>query len=186
MPLMTDASQAFTLLRDHGGTWYGQESVTQLQHACQCAHLAEREAAPPHLVIAALLHDLGHLVHQWGEDAAVRGINDGHEVAGAQVLTQLFGSRVATPVRLHVAAKRWLCARESGYWEALSPASQHSLELQGGVFTTAQADEFIQLPQADEAIRLRRWDDSAKDPAAVTPTLDYYSELARQLLLDMP
>jgi len=185
MILVNDASDAISLLRRHGGIWYGQESVTQLQHACQCAHLAERDAAPPHLVIAALLHDLGHLVHELGEDAAVRGIDDGHEVAGAHLLTQFFGSRVATPVRLHVAAKRWLCARESGYWEALSPASQHSLELQGGVFTETQADHFIQLPQAEEAIRLRRWDDFAKDPAAVTPDLDHYAQLARQVLAEM-
>lgn len=169
------------ILRRHGQGWYGQERVTQFQHACQCAHLAEQAGASAPLIIAALLHDIGHLVHQLGEDAAVRGIDDGHEVAGAHLLTRCFGPEVAQPVRLHVAAKRWLCACEAGYWETLSPASQRSLELQGGPYNDHQAAAFLAQPFADDALRLRRWDDLAKDPAAVTPDLDHYAGIAARL-----
>jgi len=172
-----------TVMRDQGRGWYGQEAVTQMQHASQCASLAEHEDAPATLVIAAFFHDIGHLIHHLGEDAAVRGIDDGHEVAGAHLLTRCFGLEVSQPVRLHVAAKRWLCARESGYWESLSPASQRSLELQGGPYTDQQADGFLALPFAAEAIRLRRWDDLAKDPAATTPDLDHYAGLAARITL---
>lgn len=155
-----------------GKARYGGEAVTQLQHALQCAELARRAGASAPLIAAAFLHDLGHLVHGLGEDCADRGIDDRHESTGALLVTRWFGPAVSEPVRLHVAAKRWLCVAEPAYAAGLSPASQRSLALQGGAFSADEGRAWIALPHAREAVALRRWDDSAKDPAAVVPGLD--------------
>jgi len=151
---------------------YGGEAITQLEHALQCAELARQAGASPSLISAAFFHDLGHLLHGLGEDCAERGLDDHHERSGALVLARWFGSDVSEPVRLHVEAKRWLCRAESDYHASLSPASQRSLELQGGVFSHAEADAWIARPHARAAVALRRWDDLAKDPAVVVPGLD--------------
>ncbi|QYE35776.1 HD domain-containing protein [Polymorphobacter sp. PAMC 29334] len=140
----------------HGHRSYG-EGVSQLEHAVQCAMLAEAEGAPPSLVVAALLHDVGHLVED-GESAA----DARHEMVGAAILARVFGAAVVRPCALHVQAKRYLCATEPGYAAALSPASQRSLVLQGGAFDSAASVAFAQRPYAGEAIALRRFDDSGK------------------------
>ena len=117
------------LYAERGTLHYG-EGVTQMEHAVQCAALAEEDGAPPSLIAAALLHDVGHLFED--EDAVLRADHDGrHEIAGAQALKGLFGQAVRAPIALHVAAKRYLCCREPAYFDALSPASQASLALQG-------------------------------------------------------
>jgi [1-hydroxy-2-(trimethylamino)ethyl]phosphonate dioxygenase len=153
--------EIFALFAARGAERYG-ERVTQLDHALQCAELGRREGAPDALVAAALLHDWGHLIEDRGHMAERDGLDGEHEAVGALALSAWFGPEVTQPIALHVAAKRWLCAREAGYYEALSPASKLSLELQGGPFTPAEADEFLARPHADEAIRLRRWDDFGK------------------------
>ena len=158
----------------HGGNEYGAERVSQLQHALQCAALAEAEAAPPSLVAAALLHDIGHLVHGLGEQPAERRIDDRHELVGRQWLARWFGEDVTEPVRLHVNAKRYLTATEPRYFGSLSFASMRSLELQGGPFTPELAAGFIGLPFAQDAVRLRRWDDAAKLPGTATPNLAHF------------
>lgn len=164
-------------LRDRGGAQYGQEAVSQLDHALQCATLAAEANHPPSLVAAALLHDLGHLLHNLGETVAERGIDDRHEHRALPLLRQVFPAAVSEPVRLHVDAKRYLCAIEPGYWESLSPASQHSLTLQGGIYTPTEAAAFMQQPFAAEAVHLRRWDDCAKIPHHPTPDLDHFIPL---------
>lgn len=165
----------FELLERHGAAQYGGEGVTQLQHALQCAALAESAGAAPALVIAALFHDLGHLVHELGEDATESGLDDHHQARGAGLLRQAgLPDAVWRPVALHVEAKRWLVASDAGYAGRLSAESLRSLALQGGAMTAAEGAAFRQQPFAAESITLRRWDDQAKDPEAVVPGLDRY------------
>jgi phosphonate degradation associated HDIG domain protein len=171
---MMTIDDILAVLEAKGGGWYGGEAVTQLEHALQCATLAEAEGAPPALIAASLLHDVGHLVHALGENVADRGVDDRHEERGVAALGTLFGAAVTEPVRLHVAAKRWLCAMEPGYFDTLSATSVHSLALQGGRLTPAEAAVFINRPHATDAVRLRRWDDGAKVPGAATPPLGHF------------
>jgi phosphonate degradation associated HDIG domain protein len=147
-----------SLYAERGGAAYG-EGVSQLEHALQCAALAEAEGAPPSLIAAALLHDVGHL---YEDEADALDIDGRHEIAGAQALKGLFDERVRAPIALHVAAKRWLCLKEPGYFEALSPTSRRSLELQGGVFDTAEVEAFERRPHWQAAVALRRYDDRGK------------------------
>ena len=153
---------------------YGLSEVNQLQHALQCAALAEADGAPPATVLACLLHDVGHMIHQLGENPAGRGIDDVHEQLGADWLARRFGPEVSEPVRLHVAAKRYLCTVESDYFGKLAPDSVRSLELQGGLMSADEVEAFRAHPQHDEAVRVRRFDEAAKDPRASTPDFDHY------------
>ena len=153
---------------------YGLSAVNQLQHALQSAHLAETDGASPATVLASLLHDVGHMIHTLGEDPAGRGIDDVHEELGAKWLAERFGPEVSEPVRLHVAAKRYLCTVESDYFGKLSPDSVRSLELQGGLMSAEELEQFRANPHHAEAVRLRRYDEAAKDPRASTPDFDHY------------
>ncbi len=173
------------LMQRRGAAQYGREAVSQLEHALQCAHLAETAGEPDELVAAALLHDLGHLLaaekEQSVEPASDR--DDLHQFIPLPLLRGLFAEAVLAPIGLHVDAKRWLCAQEPGYFESLSPASVHSLALQGGPFTPEQAQAFEEQPHAQAAIRLRRYDDWAKVPGVATPALAHYASLMRRLAL---
>jgi phosphonate degradation associated HDIG domain protein len=162
------------LLLTKGTRQYGGERVSQCEHALQTACRAARENAPAALVAAALLHDVGHLLHEEGEQPALRGIDDQHEAIGADYLLPVFGPAVAEPVRLHVPAKRYLCATDGGYFARLSPGSVRSLALQGGPFTSEEVAEFQALPFAEDAIRIRRWDEAAKVPRIPTRDLEHY------------
>lgn len=162
------------VLDREGGQRYGREAVSQREHALQCATWAERSGAAPGLVAAALLHDIGHLIDPDAETADAEGQDLRHEATGARWIAQLFGDDVLVPIRLHVAAKRYLTAVEPDYMEKLSPQSVCSLELQGGPFTEAEAERFIAAPFAKDAVMLRRWDELAKDPDAETPDLDHF------------
>lgn len=171
----------FTLMRDiyenAGGQLYdGAEAVTQLDHALQSADLAQKSGAGSHLIVAALLHDIGHLLSGDELGAAARGEDALHESCGAAFLSHWFKDEVTDAIRLHVAAKRYLVATESGYAERLSPASVRSLELQGGAFPADEAAAFRSRPGAEDAILLRRWDDEAKVVDLVTPGFDAYRE----------
>jgi [1-hydroxy-2-(trimethylamino)ethyl]phosphonate dioxygenase len=166
--------QLLDLIATHGARQYGGERVSQEQHALQSALLAETEGVPASLVVAALFHDIGHMLHKDGENAAERGIDDRHEALGGKQLRRVFGPAVAEPVRLHVDAKRYLCASDPGYFGALSAASVRSLELQGGPFSAAEAAAFIARPYAADAVRLRRWDDTAKVAGLATPPIAHF------------
>jgi phosphonate degradation associated HDIG domain protein len=170
------------LLLTKGARQYGGERVSQCEHALQTASLAAREDAPAALIAAALLHDIGHLLHEEGEQPALRGIDDQHEAIGANHLLPAFGPAVAEPVRLHVPAKRYLCATDRGYFARLSPGSVRSLALQGGPFTPDDAAEFRALPFAVDAIRVRRWDEAAKVPGLATPDLERYQAVLESAL----
>jgi phosphonate degradation associated HDIG domain protein len=171
-----------TLLHQAGVRQYGQERVSQLAHALQCAALAEQAEASPALIIACLLHDIGHLVDGGDAELARQGIDAHHEARGAHVLKRYFGPAVTDPVRLHVDAKRYLCAVDDGYYATLSPASVRSLAVQGGVLTPEQAAAFLRQPYAEDAVALRRWDEQAKDPQARPPDLEHFEPYMRALL----
>ncbi len=181
MPLTVN--DIIRLYDERGEAWYGGEAVTQRQHALQGAWLAERDGAADSLVVACLLHDLGHLVHDLGEDAADRGLDDAHEMLAVKELAHLFPPSVLTPIRLHVTAKRFLCTGEPGYFDGLSTASRRSLELQGGPLSESQCAAFKSVSWADDAIQLRRYDDEAKSPDAKTPDLEHFRPLMLRLAL---
>jgi len=152
---------------------YG-EGISQREHALQAAWAAEREGASPALVTAALLHDVGHLLHGLGEDIADKGVDARHEAVGAAFLLRHFGEDVVGPVALHVEAKRYLVAREPGYAALLSAASVRSLELQGGPMSDDEADRFAAKRFAKDALRLRRWDEDAKIVGLETPAPSHF------------
>jgi phosphonate degradation associated HDIG domain protein len=171
---MTLAEEILGLFQGRGGAAYFGESVSMSEHMLQAAHFAQAEAAPPELIIAALLHDVGHLIddvpddiHEWTTDAR-------HEEVGSRWLARRFPASVFEPVRLHVPAKRYLCATEGAYFAKLSPASVLTLELQGGRMSPAETARFEAEPYHREAVRVRRWDDAGKVAGLATPALlDY-------------
>jgi [1-hydroxy-2-(trimethylamino)ethyl]phosphonate dioxygenase len=169
---MTVADEVIDLMNQRGAAAYLGEAVSQLEHALQAAWFATEAGSPRELVLAALLHDAGHLLE---------GIDTRHEIAGYEWLLSRFGPDVAEPARHHVAAKRYLCRVEPEYLARLSEASVESLALQGGPFTAEEAREFEALPYYREAVMLRRWDDRAKVPGMEVPGLESYRAILDEL-----
>ncbi len=168
-------AELVALLADKGQRRYGLHDVTQLQHALQSAMFAERSGGTPALITAALLHDIGHMVHGLGENPAEGGLDDRHEELGHGFLAQYFPPDVTEPIRLHVAAKRYLCATEPVYFALLSPDSVLSLGLQGGPMSPTEVAAFRAEPYGQDAVRLRRWDDAAKVKELATPDLAHFA-----------
>jgi phosphonate degradation associated HDIG domain protein len=164
----------FAAFDSNGAEAYLGEPVTLREHMLQSAAAAEAEEAGDYLVAAALLHDIGHLLHGGDEDAAEHGVDTLHEEVGFRFLERHFPSDVVDPVRLHVDAKRYLVAVDPAYRDQLSPASLISLDLQGGPMSAEEIAAFEQQPHWREACRLRRWDDLGKEPEADVPTLEHY------------
>lgn len=164
-----------------GHRHYG-EDVTELEHALQCATFAQAAGEPPEVVAAALLHDYGHLCHALGEDIAERGVDARHEDLGYALLHGTFTDGIADAARLHVAAKRYLCAKDPGYRVSLSEASARSLELQGGPMSADEAVAFESEPHFALAVRVRRYDDMGKVAGMFTPDLDAFLPLLRACL----
>lgn len=172
---MAATDEIWALFRRWGAERYG-EDVTQEEHARQTAARAEAAGAPPALVVAALLHDIGHLLEAADRDATFG--DPAHDGRGASWLAARgFGPEVTEPVRLHVAAKRYLSAVEPDYGSHLSTASAHTLAHQGGPFDEAAAARFAARPGADQAVALRRWDDDGKVEGLVVPHLDHFRPL---------
>jgi phosphonate degradation associated HDIG domain protein len=169
---MTGIDAIAELFRGPGARDYLGEAVTIGEHMRQAGALAEAAAAPAPLVAAALLHDVGHLLSE--SDAR-------HGSGGARWLSQWFGPAVTEPVRLHVAAKRYLCATEPGYSGLLSAESVRTLALQGGRMTPDQVTAFEALAYARDAVAVRRWDDEAKDPAVTPPGFAHFAALLESL-----
>lgn len=165
---------------------YGLSDVNQLQHGLQAAARAEQNGEPASMIVAALVHDIGHMVHDLGEDPARDGVDDFHEEIGAEFLALHFGPEVVEPVRLHVPAKRYLCAVDPGYFAKLSEDSVRSLALQGGPMSGEEIAEFERNPHADAAVRLRRLDEAAKDPHAVTPPVAHFMMYVDRVLATRP
>jgi len=164
------------LFARRGGEQYTGEPVTQLEHALQTATLAELEDASDEMVTAALLHD-------FGDTPSMHGIDDIHQYRALPFLRGTFGVGVLDAIRLHVDAKRYLCAMQDGYFAALSEDSKRSLALQGGIFNDAQAEAFILQHGAGDAVRLRLWDDAAKTADARTPPLSHFIARAKRCVL---
>lgn len=170
------------LLEQKASGRYGLTLINQQQHALQAAWLAEREARGDALVVAALLHDVGHMVHDLGDNPADAGIDDRHEELGHAWLEQHFGAEVTEPVRLHVAAKRYLCAVEPDYFGKLSPDSVKSLALQGGPMSAEEVADFEALPQHAAAVQLRRYDEQAKVKGLETPPVTHFMPVVARCL----
>lgn len=170
------------LFQQRGGSEYGGESVTQGEHALQAALLAEQSGASPGLILAALLHDVGHLLHDLDEDAPDKGVDDVHEDLGARFLSERLPASVADPVRMHVDAKRYLCAVDPDYFGQLSPPSVTSLRLQGGPMGAEEIERFESEPYYEDAVRLRKWDDMAKVSGLDTPDYTHFLAYIDQVL----
>lgn len=164
------------LFNERGHSEYGGEAVTQLEHALQCATLARQAHASDALITASLLHDVGHILHDLPDNTPDTGIDDFHENLAAQFLEKYFPPSVSEPVRLHVAAKRYICTIEPEYLEHLSAPSIQSFEIQGGMMTEEEIRTFEQNSFHQDAVQLRRWDDLAKDPDWQTDPIETFSE----------
>lgn len=177
---MTDArlEQIADLLTLRADGLYGLSDVNQRQHALQAAWLAEQTGCSDALVTASLLHDIGHMVHDLGDNAAEAGVDDLHEERGYEFLTAWFGPEVTEPVRLH-----YLCATESGYFAKLSKDSVLSLSLQGGPMSSAEVAAFDALPQSAAAVQLRRFDEQAKVRDKETPAVRHFLPVVERCLL---
>jgi phosphonate degradation associated HDIG domain protein len=174
--------RVFALFDERGGSYY-DEAVTQMQHAVQSAALADAENAGAAMTVAALLHDIGHLVvdeHNNQDDFLEE--NEKHELIAATVLSRWFPPSVTSPIALHVAAKRYLVAIDPSYVDGLSQASVQSLLVQGGPMSPVEVVKFRRLRRADDACRLRRWDDGAKVPNRHVPPLEHYRERLESLV----
>jgi phosphonate degradation associated HDIG domain protein len=168
--------------RRGAGAYFG-ESVSMTEHALQAASFAQGAAASPALIVAALLHDIGHLVEEVPEDLADWTADAHHERIGGHWLAGRFRPEVSEPVRLHVPAKRFLLATDATYFARLSPASVITLKLQGGPMTAQEVAKFETERFYREAVRVRQWDDQGKVAGLKTPGLGHYRALIEQLTL---
>jgi gamma-butyrobetaine dioxygenase len=169
------------LFASEGAADYLAEPVSQAAHMLQAAALAEQAGAAPELIAAALLHDVGHFTGARTGQDLMRGTDNCHGEQGAAWLAQWFGPQVTEPVRLHVAAKRYLCAVEPDYYSRLSPASVYTLGVQGGPMRPAEIAEFEASPHAAAACQVRRWDDRAKEPAAAVLPFEHFAPVLTAL-----
>lgn len=179
---MSIIDDVFGLFGRFGDRAYG-EAVDQCAHALQAAHFARVDRASDALVAAALLHDIGQFLQNAGEAAEAEGRDARHETGGAAYLAPYFPQAVTEPIRLHVAAKRYLCAIEPGYHDGLSEASRLSLRLQGGAFSAEEAAAFAAHLFAADAIRLRRYDDLGKQRTLNVAPLESYRQMLEALRL---
>jgi [1-hydroxy-2-(trimethylamino)ethyl]phosphonate dioxygenase len=183
MSLTTEIAALFE--RRGAGSYFG-ERVSMLEHALQAAHFARTEEAPPALVVAALLHDVGHLLEDVPADIEDWHVDARHETVGGDWLARHFGAEVWEPVALHVAAKRYLCATDPAYFGRLSDASVITLRLQGGPMPATEVAAFEGRRFHREAVRLRRWDDQGKIGGWNAPGLDQYLDLIESVRLPAP
>lgn len=180
---MSIVDQIEDIIDRRGAEAYLGEAVTQAEHMLQAAWLAEQEGAGDALVAAALLHDIGHFVGEFGDDYIERGVDNRHEDAGAAILEPWFPPEVVEPVRLHVATKRYLCATDPTYRDRLSAASLRTLALQGGPMSPEEVAAFEANPWRDLAVRVRLWDEAAKVEGLPTPGFAHFRPLLERLLL---
>ncbi len=165
-----------------GAESYLGEQVTMSQHMLQGAFRAEESGAKDELVAAALLHDIGHYTSEFPEDALEKGVNNYHDTAGAAVLAPFFPKVVVDCVRHHVAAKRYLCATDPGYFDRLSEASVHSLRLQGGPMSESEVNAFRNNPNLEDILQVRFWDEDGKDPDLETPPFEHYAPILQRVV----
>lgn len=165
-----------------GAESYLGEEVSMAQHMLQAAQEAEISQADPELIVAALLHDIGHFSNEIPNSVLMKGTNNYHAEAGANFLADYFPRSVTEPIRQHVAAKRYLCATDPQYLSRLSEASVYTLKVQGGPMNPKEVAEFEKSPYLDNYIRVRVWDDAGKDPDKSHPDFSHYRELVQSLV----
>jgi [1-hydroxy-2-(trimethylamino)ethyl]phosphonate dioxygenase len=178
---MSVSTAVLDIFRQRGSGAYFGERVSMTEHALQAAHFAQTEAAPPQLIVAALLHDIGHLLDDVPGDIADWTVDAHHEQTGSDWLARRFGPEVSEPVRLHVPAKRYLLATDPEYFARLSPASVITLKLQGGPMAAHEVSRFESERYYREAVRVRHWDDRGKVSGLRTPRFEDYCELIETL-----
>jgi gamma-butyrobetaine dioxygenase len=164
------------------GTSYLGEPVTIAEHMLQAAACARRDGASDALTAAALLHDVGYYADANPDNENEADARKRHDAAAARVLAPVLPEAVTEPIRLHVDAKRYLCAVEPAYRDRLSPASIHTMRLQGGVMSRADVDGFAAEPYCEDAVRLRRWDDEGKVPETDMPGFASYRAMLQALV----
>jgi len=165
-----------------GAEEYLGEPVTMAEHMLQGAWFAELEDASDELVAATLLHDVGHFTSEFGAYSPDDTHDKHHDDAGAEVLAPFFPPVVTECVRLHVAAKRYLCATDPSYFSRLSVASAHSLQLQGGPMNAEEIAEFEKSPHFREAVRVRFWDEAGKIAGMTTRGFREYMPLLQRVV----
>jgi len=175
------AADILALYAARGAQAYFGERVSMSEHGLQAAHFAQIEGAPEPLVVAALLHDIGHLLESVPDDIVEWTLDARHEEIGARWLARHFDAAVCEPVRLHVPAKRYLCATDAGYFARLSSASVHTLKLQGGPMSPREQAQFEDERFSREAVRLRLWDDQGKVAGLKTAPLEDYAALIERV-----
>jgi phosphonate degradation associated HDIG domain protein len=182
------AHEIIHLYSIYGGDEYAGEKVTQLEHMVQAAQLARAQGYDDEVVLAAFLHDIGHIAEKLTADNGMEGfgIRD-HESIGADFLAKRgFSHRITRLVASHVAAKRWLTLRDNDYYDQLSEASKRTLEFQGGPMSDQEADRLEEDPLFREIIQMRRWDEAAKIEHQPLPGLEPFRELIIQHLRAQP
>jgi phosphonate degradation associated HDIG domain protein len=180
---MSVGEEILALFAQRGAAAYFGERVSTLEHCLQAARFAQDDGAPAALVLAALLHDVGHLLETVPEDIADWHVDARHEVLGGAWLARRFGPEISEPVRLHVPAKRYLCATDPAYSAELSAASVITLKLQGGPMPELEVAAFEREPGFREAVRVRRWDDRGKIAGLSTPPLRSYLPLIEAMAI---
>jgi phosphonate degradation associated HDIG domain protein len=183
--MMTVTEEILAVFQKHGSGAYFGESVSMTEHALQAAYFARNAGAPPALIVAALLHDIGHLVENVPNDIADWTVDAHHERVGSRWLAERFGPEVSEPVRLHVPAKRYLLATDAEYFAKLSPASVITLKLQGGPMAAHEVAGFETERFYKEAVRVRQWDDQGKVAGLKTPELGDYRALIEALAIEL-
>jgi [1-hydroxy-2-(trimethylamino)ethyl]phosphonate dioxygenase len=171
---MSVTAEILAIFGARGADRYLGERVSVSEHMLQTAWFARTEGAPGPLIVAALLHDIGHLLEEVPADLADWTSDAHHELIGAQWLARRFGPEISEPVRLHVPAKRYLCATDAQHFARLSPASVHTLKLQGGPMSASEVARFESERYSGDAVRVRRWDDQGKVAGLKTPPLGEY------------
>ncbi|MDF1601525.1 HD domain-containing protein [Mesorhizobium sp. YIM 152430] len=165
-----------------GGEEYLGEPVTMAEHMLQGAYLAERQGEPEIIIVATLLHDIGHFTSEFGTFSMDDTHDKHHEEAGAAVLERFFPSLVVDCVRHHVAAKRYICATDPAYFGQLSAASIHSLKLQGGPMNADEVRAFERNPNVNEIVRVRHLDDAGKIADMETPGFAHYAPMVQRVV----
>lgn len=176
-------TQLFALYEQHGNNEYIGEPVTILEHSVQSAQLAEAEGYDEEVILAALFHDIGHLMPMDSHEDMDGLGHLSHEKVGAAYLTEMgFSEKMAFLVNAHVAAKRYLCFAQPNYFQKLSEASKQTLVFQGGVMDANEAAAFKQHPLFNLSLRMRVWDEAAKETDQVMPDLAKYKQMAENCL----
>ena len=165
-----------------GDEEYLGEPVTMAEHMLQGATIAETNNLPEDIIVAALLHDIGHFTSEFGTFSMADTHDRFHEEAGAQVLGEFFPSVVTDCVRYHVAAKRYLCATNATYFDKLSSASVHSLNLQGGPMNKEEVIEFEKNPNLEKIIQVRYLDDAGKSATMQTPDFWHFAPMVQRIV----